>query len=356
MSYEPSPSIEIPVSGHHNYQVSPLLSPSLASPLQSPSGIDSPLYLFENGPVSPSSEGQAASAKSTGQTFVHKLFDMIDDPSCQQLISWNYNGQSFIVCNVVEFSKDVLPKHFKHSNFSSFVRQLNMYGFHKINKTPRGQRGVAENQIWEFSHPKFLRGRTDLLDEIKRKAMDSEMLRREAGDMYGQISVLQVAQADIFQQLTQIQMHMTEMRKDLDDSRTRQDQQNQVIKELLMSLTEQGFRVKNNVNEMLDAISVSQDNPTVYVTAAAENIPQYMNQQGRGQRGSQQMRQPMNINIPSYKMEQQQVTMPISPNASPFSMACSVPLPPSPMALSPAMDSDMFPSSPGGYEDHLHLM
>jgi nitrogen fixation/metabolism regulation signal transduction histidine kinase len=208
-----------------------------------------------------------------------------------------------------------------------------------------------------------------LLDEIKRKAMDSEMLRREAGDMYGQISVLQVAQADIFQQLTQIQIHMTEMRKDLDDSRTRQDQQNQVIKELLMSLTEQGFRgkslaltvmltrhgqqliyfvstVKNNVNEMLDAISVSQDNPTVYVTAAAENIPQYMNQQGRGQRGSQQMRQPMNINIPSYKMEQQQVTMPISPNASPFSMACSV----------PAMDSDMFPSSPGGYEEDLRLM
>lgn len=68
------------------------------------------------------------------------------------------------------------------------------------------------------------------------------MLRREAGDMYGQISVMQVAQADIFQQLTQIQMHMNQMRKDLEDSRAIQDQQNQVIKELLMSLTEQGIR------------------------------------------------------------------------------------------------------------------
>ncbi|KAG2172244.1 hypothetical protein INT43_004785, partial [Umbelopsis isabellina] len=355
MSYETPRSIEIPVSGHTNYHTSPLLSPSLASPLQSPSGIDTPLYLYENGPVSPSNEGAATSGKSTGQTFVHKLFDMIDDPSCQQLISWNYNGQSFIVCNVVEFSKDVLPKHFKHSNFSSFVRQLNMYGFHKINKTPRGQRGVAENQIWEFSHPKFLRGRTDLLDEIKRKAMDSEMLRREAGDMYGQISVMQVAQADIFQQLTQIQMHMNQMRKDLEDSRATQDQQNQVIRELLMSLTEQGIRVKNNVNEMLDAISLSHDNPTVYVTAAAENIPQYMNHQGQGQRESQQMRQPMNVNIPNYKNQPQPISMPMSPS-SPFSMACNVPLPPSPMALSPAMDPEsVFPTTPGGYDDDLRL-
>lgn len=68
------------------------------------------------------------------------------------------------------------------------------------------------------------------------------MLRREAGDMYGQISTMQVAQADIFQQLTQIQMNMNQMRKDLEDSRAIQDQQNQVIRELLMSLTEQGIR------------------------------------------------------------------------------------------------------------------
>ncbi|KAJ3502576.1 hypothetical protein NMY22_g18540 [Coprinellus aureogranulatus] len=58
--------------------------------------------------------------------------------------------------------------------FSSFVRQLNMYGFHKINRTPRAQRTSTDAQTWEFSHHKFLRGRPDLLDEIKRKALEPD--------------------------------------------------------------------------------------------------------------------------------------------------------------------------------------
>lgn len=39
---------------------------------------------------------------------------MLLDPSFQHLIAFNDNGQSFTVCNVQDFSKVVLPKHFKH--------------------------------------------------------------------------------------------------------------------------------------------------------------------------------------------------------------------------------------------------
>jgi hypothetical protein len=49
-----------------------------------------------------------------------------------------------------------------------------MYGFHKINRTPRNQRPQPDAQRWEFSHPKFLRGRTDLLEDIKRKAIEPD--------------------------------------------------------------------------------------------------------------------------------------------------------------------------------------
>ncbi|KAM0754847.1 winged helix DNA-binding domain-containing protein, partial [Meredithblackwellia eburnea MCA 4105] len=95
---------------------------------------------------------------------------MLLDAASQHLIAFTPKGTSFIVTNTTDFSRDVLPKYFKHSNFSSFVRQLNMYSFSKINKTPRGvARGSIDNQEWEFRHPKFVRGKPQQLDEIKRK-------------------------------------------------------------------------------------------------------------------------------------------------------------------------------------------
>jgi heat shock transcription factor, other eukaryote len=47
------------------------------------------------------------------------------------LIRWSDDGRSFIVLNEDEFAKTLIPELFKHNNYASFVRQLNMYGFHK---------------------------------------------------------------------------------------------------------------------------------------------------------------------------------------------------------------------------------
>ncbi|KAI0763706.1 hypothetical protein BC629DRAFT_1596904 [Irpex lacteus] len=102
--------------------------------------------------------------------FLQKLYEIVNDPKNHELIRWSDNGDSFYVLNHERFAREVLGRWFKHQKFTSFVRQLNMYGFHKI---PHLQQGVlkSENDTepWHFEHPHFHRGQPDLLCLIQRK-------------------------------------------------------------------------------------------------------------------------------------------------------------------------------------------
>ena len=57
---------------------------------------------------------------------------MLEEKGLSEIVSWSDGGDSFVIKDQNEFSKHVLPKHFKHNNFASFVRQLNKYDFHKV--------------------------------------------------------------------------------------------------------------------------------------------------------------------------------------------------------------------------------
>ena len=74
----------------------------------------------------------ASSNTSGSNDFVKKLFQMLQDENYKDIVKWTDSGDSFVVINTNDFTKDILPRHFKHSNFASFVRQLNKYDFHKV--------------------------------------------------------------------------------------------------------------------------------------------------------------------------------------------------------------------------------
>ena len=59
--------------------------------------------------------------------FLTKTYDVVEDPITNHIISWGRGNNSFVVWDPQNFSINLLPRHFKHNNFSSFVRQLNAY-------------------------------------------------------------------------------------------------------------------------------------------------------------------------------------------------------------------------------------
>jgi heat shock transcription factor len=79
----------------------------------------------ETTPPPPSSAGSGQRMLPT--PFLNKTYQLVDDPAVDDVISWNDDGSTFVVWRPAEFARDLLPKYFKHNNFSSFVRQLNTY-------------------------------------------------------------------------------------------------------------------------------------------------------------------------------------------------------------------------------------
>ncbi|CAO1598463.1 Flocculation suppression protein [Xanthoria calcicola] len=127
----------------------------------------------------------AAAATSSQQpkvvqtAFIHKLYNMLEDSSIQNLISWSSNNESFVMSPSPDFSK-VLAQYFKHTNISSFVRQLNMYGFHKVSDV--FHTGSPDSALWEFKHGNgnFRRGDLAGLREIKRRASRHALIHRDS--------------------------------------------------------------------------------------------------------------------------------------------------------------------------------
>lgn len=64
-----------------------------------------------------------------------------------------------MIIQASKLAKDILPKYFRHNNFASFIRQLNLYGFKK--------KQSVENTIC-FFHKYFKKDQFNLLPLIKR--------------------------------------------------------------------------------------------------------------------------------------------------------------------------------------------
>lgn len=99
--------------------------------------------------------------KRTGtnaNSFLVKIYDILNNRTYQNIIKWINQGKAFEILNLPTFMNEILPTYFKHKNLSSFIRQLNMYDFHK-----------QPGDSYIFNHPLFTSENPEQMLQIKRK-------------------------------------------------------------------------------------------------------------------------------------------------------------------------------------------
>ncbi|MQL82365.1 hypothetical protein Taro_014858, partial [Colocasia esculenta] len=201
----------------------------------------------------PAAGAAAAPAPAQQQLppFLSKCYDMVDDPSTDATVSWNAAGNSFVLWDPHAFVRDLLPKYFKHSNLSSFVRQLNTYGFHKV-----------DPDRWEFANEGFQRGQKHLLKNIFRRkpAQNTTQLMPPQGKnnsfvqtcvevgKFGfeeEIESLKRDKAVLMQELVKLRQHQQNTDNELRDVRDRiqvmEQQQQQMLSFLAMAVQSPGI-------------------------------------------------------------------------------------------------------------------
>jgi hypothetical protein len=101
---------------------------------------------------------------------LHDMLDLVDGDGLAHIISWQPHGRC-VVIHKPELIHHILPRYFKFSKWSTFQRQLNLYGFKRI---------TAGFDTGGYYHEKFLKGRVFLAAEMPRSKLKGQGYRAKA--------------------------------------------------------------------------------------------------------------------------------------------------------------------------------
>lgn len=91
---------------------------------------------------------------------VQEMIANVEKEGSSHIVSWMPNGKSFRVHSQEDFVKSIMPSYFNQTKFTSFTRQLYIYGFQKVQDGP--DKGA-------FFHSQFVKENKSLCLTMRRK-------------------------------------------------------------------------------------------------------------------------------------------------------------------------------------------
>ena len=115
------------------------------------------------------------------KSFLSKLYDILNNTAYKEIIYWNKEDGGIIIADVNKFSSMILPKYYNHNKYSSFVRQLNLYGFHKSKGVIKEGEGYEHDKLNKNSTIEDIK---QILKKKKRKNYLMNYLYKESKDNF----------------------------------------------------------------------------------------------------------------------------------------------------------------------------
>ncbi|KAI0223773.1 Heat shock transcription factor [Massospora cicadina] len=196
----------------------------------------------ESGSASPPPDNYEYFTENGIAPFIKKLFNILNDPANEKIVKRLQPLLTYSpVANQYEFCLNVLPKYYKHKNMASFVRQLNLYGFTKIQNLRQGVLNAdVDSEKYKFRHPKFQKGRPELLSLVRRKQADNakevarfENAPPELSGVYSELDSVKKAQRNLAERLKEVQLTNEKLLKTNQQVMAKYHEQQETIDKIL---------------------------------------------------------------------------------------------------------------------------
>ena len=79
---------------------------------------------------------KSSQLSKANKKFPEILHDILENPIYHDVVAWLPGGKAFIIIDRERFTAEILPKHFKATQFQSFARKLSRWNFTRVPKGP----------------------------------------------------------------------------------------------------------------------------------------------------------------------------------------------------------------------------